>query len=145
MSDPLALIAGWARSAVAPHGGAFRSLQAHELAAPVVQALLARAGIPAQAVDAVVLGNALGAGGNPARMVALAAGLPERCAAFSVDTQCCSGIDAVSMAVGLMASMLTGMSEPTFELTPLPHFGSALRMKVPPFHSPILPVSKSIS
>lgn len=104
MSDPTALIGAWARSAVAPHGGAFRTLQPHEIAAPVVRALLARAGIGAQTVDAIVLGNALGAGGNPARMVALAAGLPERCAAFSVDTQCCSGVDAVSMAVGLLAS-----------------------------------------
>lgn len=104
MSDPLALIAGWARSAVAPHGGAFRALQAHEIGAPVLQALLQRAGVPAQAVDAVVLGNALGAGGNPARMLALAGGLPERCAAFSIDSQCCSGIDALSMAVGLLAS-----------------------------------------
>lgn len=104
MSDPAALIAAWARSAVAPHGGAFHALQPHDIAAPVVRALLARAGISPQEVDAVVLGNALGAGGNPARMVALAAGLSERCAAFSVDTQCCSGIDAVSMAVGLLAS-----------------------------------------
>ncbi len=104
MSEPLALIAAWARSAVAPHGGALAALHAHQIAAPVVQALLARAGIAAQAVDAIVLGNALGAGGNPARMVALAAGLPERCAAFSVDTQCCAGLDAVSMAVGLLAS-----------------------------------------
>jgi acetyl-CoA C-acetyltransferase len=104
MPDPTALIGAWARSAVAPHGGAFRTLHPHEIAAPVVRALLARAGIGVQAVDAIVLGNALGAGGNPARMVALAAGLPERCAAFSVDTQCCSGIDAVSMAVGLLAS-----------------------------------------
>ena len=104
MSDPTALIAAWARSAVAPHGGAFNTLQPHDIAVPVLRALLERAGISPQAVDAVVLGNALGAGGNPARMLALAAGLPERCAAFSVDTQCCSGIDAVSMAVGLLAS-----------------------------------------
>ena len=104
MPDPLALIAGWVRSAVAPHGGAFRALQPHQIAAPVLRALLQRVGVPAQAVDAVVLGNALGAGGNPARMLALASGLPERCAAFSIDTQCCSGIDAVSMAVGLLAS-----------------------------------------
>lgn len=104
MSEPLALIATWARSAVAPHGGAFRALQAHEIAAPVLQALLARAGLAPEAVDAVVLGNALGAGGNPARMLALAAGLPARCAAFSVDTQCCAGIDAFSLAVGLLAS-----------------------------------------
>ena len=104
MSDPTALIAAWARSAVASHGGAFNTLQPHDIAAPVVRALLGRAGIRPQAVDAVVLGNALGAGGNPARMLALVAGLAERCAAFSVDTQCCAGLDAVSMAVGLLAS-----------------------------------------
>lgn len=104
MPDSPALIAGWARSAVAPHGGAFRHLQAHEIGAPVLQALLQRAGIPASAVDAVVLGNALGAGGNPARMVAQAAGLPDQCAAFSIDTQCCAGLDAVAVAAGLLAS-----------------------------------------
>lgn len=98
------LIAGWARSAVVPHGGAFGLLHAHEMAAPVVQAMLARAGISPQVVDAVLVGNALGAGGNPARMVALAANLPERCAALSVDTQCCSGLDAVSMGAALIAS-----------------------------------------
>jgi acetyl-CoA C-acetyltransferase len=70
----------------------------------VLRELLKRAGVPALAVDALVLGNALGAGGNPARMLALASGLPDRCAAFSIDTQCCSGVDAVSMAVGLLAS-----------------------------------------
>ncbi len=104
MHSPAALIAGWARSAVAPHGGAFGALQAHEIAAPVIQALLKSAGISPQNVDAVVIGNALGAGGNPARLVALAAGLPDACAAFSIDTQCCSGLDAVAMAVGLIAS-----------------------------------------
>jgi acetyl-CoA C-acetyltransferase len=104
MPDRTALIAGWARSAVAPHGGAFGALHPHEIAAPVLRAMLARAGVDPHAIDAVVVGNALGAGGNPARMIALASGLPERCAAFSIDTQCCSGIDAVSMAVGLLAT-----------------------------------------
>jgi acetyl-CoA C-acetyltransferase len=104
MSERPALIAAWARSAVAPHGGAFRALQPHDIAAPVVRALLKRAGIDPQVVDAIVVGNALGAGGNPARMVALAAGLPRTCASFSVDTQCCSGLDAVALGVGLLAS-----------------------------------------
>jgi acetyl-CoA C-acetyltransferase len=98
------LIIAWARSAVAPVGGAFRGLHAHEIGAPVLKSLLQRAGISPEAVDAVVIGNALGAGGNPARMLALAAGLPDRCAALSVDTQCCSGLDAIAMAVGLLAS-----------------------------------------
>ncbi|HVR51089.1 MAG TPA: acetyl-CoA C-acyltransferase [Pseudorhodoferax sp.] len=94
----------WARSAVQPRAGALAELAAHEIGAPVVRALLARSGIAAAAVDALVCGNALGAGGNPARMVALAAGLPDRVAAFSVDTQCCSGLDAVAMGAGLIAS-----------------------------------------
>lgn len=102
--DNAPVIAGWARSAVASHGGAFRALSAHDIAAPVLQALLARAGIDPAAVDAVVAGNALGAGGNPARLLTLAAGLPERCAAYSIDTQCCSGLDAVAVAAGLLSS-----------------------------------------
>ncbi|QXZ10862.1 thiolase family protein [Comamonas sp. Y33R10-2] len=97
-------IIAWSRSPVAPVGGALSHLQAHEIAAPVLQALLAQTGLPAQAVDAVVLGNAMGAGGNPARLLALAAGLPDSCAAHSVDTQCCSGLDAIAMAVGLLQS-----------------------------------------
>ena len=94
----------WARSPVAPVGGALSHLHSHELAAPVLAALLAQTGLPAQAIDAVVLGNALGAGGNPARMLALAAGLPDACAAHTIDTQCCSGLDAIAMAVGLLQS-----------------------------------------
>lgn len=104
MPEPLALIPAWARCAVAPLGGALGQCAPHELAAPVVQGLLRRAGLPSQAVDAVVAGNALGAGGNPARLVALAAGLPERVATYSVDTQCCAGLDAVALGVGLIAS-----------------------------------------
>ena len=99
-----ALIAAWARSAVVPREGAFKALQAHDIAAPVLLALLQRAGLDAACVDAVVLGNGLGAGGNPARLLALHAGLPERCAAYTVDTQCCAGLDAVALGVGLIAS-----------------------------------------
>ncbi|MEJ8810728.1 thiolase family protein [Variovorax ureilyticus] len=104
MTPDAPVLLAWARSAVVPRGGALACLAAHEIAAPVVRALLARGGIGASAVDAVVCGNALGAGGNPARMVALAAGLPDGTAAFSVDTQCCSGLDAVAMGAGLIAS-----------------------------------------
>ncbi|MBS7776587.1 thiolase family protein [Acidovorax sp. CCYZU-2555] len=104
MSAAAIPVIAWARSPVAPVGGALAQLQSHELAAPLVQALLARAGLRADAVDAVVLGNALGAGGNPARMLALAAGLRETSAAYTVDTQCCAGLDAITLACGLLAS-----------------------------------------
>lgn len=109
MPAPAALILGWARSAVAPRGGAFACLQPHEIAAPVIRELLARARVPAEAVDAVVAGNALGAGGNPARMAALAAGLGDACAAHSVDSQCCAGLDAVGLVVGLLCSGQAGV------------------------------------
>ena len=98
------LISAWARSAVVPVEGAFRALHAHDIAAPIVQTLLQRAGVPASAVDALVMGNALGAGGNPARMAALAAGLPDHCPAFTIDSQCCSGLDAVGTAANMIAS-----------------------------------------
>ncbi len=104
MPTPTPLIAAWARSAVVPRDGAFKALHAHDIAAPVVQALLERAGLEASAVDALIMGNALGAGGNPARMLALHAGLPQTCAAFTIDTQCCAGLDAISMGLGLITS-----------------------------------------
>jgi acetyl-CoA C-acetyltransferase len=104
MPTPHPLIAAWARSAVVPRNGAFKALHAHEIAAPVLHALLARTGLAAHAVDAVVMGNALGAGGNPARMLALHAGLSQHCGAYTIDTQCCAGLDAVAMGAALIAS-----------------------------------------
>ncbi|MGY0193760.1 acetyl-CoA C-acyltransferase [Leptothrix sp. BB-4] len=101
------LIVDALRSAVAPVGGAFAALSAHELGAPVLRALLARAGLGpdrAGAVDHVLIGNALGAGGNPARLIALAAGLPDAVAALSIDSQCDAGLDAVTLAASLIAS-----------------------------------------
>lgn len=86
------------RTAVAPRDGAFRHLEAHELAAPVIQAVLTDAGIAPGEIEDVILGNALYGGGNPARMAALAAGLPDRVPALTLDTQCCGGLDAVLLA-----------------------------------------------
>ena len=99
-----AVILGWGRSAVTPLGGALSQLQPHEIAAPVVQGILQRFGIPLNAIDAVIAGNAMGAGGNPARMLALAAGFDDRTPALSVDSQCCAGLDAIALAHGMLAS-----------------------------------------
>ena len=92
------------RTAVVPRGGAFAALSIESLAAPVLRAVLADAGIPEDAVDEVIVSNALGAGGNPARRVALAAGLPERVAGLSIDRQCAGGLDAVLLARALVQS-----------------------------------------
>ncbi len=92
------------RTAVAPRGGALSTLSLHELAAPVVKACLAQSGIDVAQVDEIIVGNALGAGGNPARVIALAAGLPESVAGLSLDRQCCSGLDALLIADSMIQS-----------------------------------------
>lgn len=90
------------RTAVAPRAGAFASCELHDLAAPVIAALLADAGIDRDHVGELIAANALGAGGNPARSIALAAGLPERVAGLTIDRQCCGGLDAVLLARALV-------------------------------------------
>ncbi|MBC7480105.1 MAG: thiolase family protein [Pseudorhodobacter sp.] len=92
------------RTAAAPRGGAFRRLDLTDLAVPVVQACLADAGISADEVDEVIVANALGGGGNVARLVALASGLPERVAGLTIDRQCAGGLDAVLLARALVES-----------------------------------------
>jgi acetyl-CoA C-acetyltransferase len=99
-----AYIAAACRSPIAPRGGALAALSLQELAAPVLVHALQLAGLCAQDVDEVILSNALGAGGNPARIVALAAGLPEHVAGLSIDRQCAGGLDAVLLARMMIAS-----------------------------------------
>jgi acetyl-CoA C-acetyltransferase len=90
------------RTAVMPRGGGFAALRVEDMAAPVIAALLADAGFAPEAVDEVISADALGAGGNPARRIALAAGLPERVAGLSIDRQCAGGLDAIALAVALV-------------------------------------------
>jgi acetyl-CoA C-acetyltransferase len=92
------------RTAVVPHGGAFARLSIEDLGAPVVRALLAQAGLGADQVDEVIVANALGAGGNPARRVALAAGLDMRVAGLTIDRQCAGGLDAILLAHAMVQS-----------------------------------------
>lgn len=92
------------RTAVIPRGGAFARQSLEDLAAPVIAALLTDAGLGPASVDEVICSNALGAGGNPARRVALAAGLPARVAGLSTDRQCAGGLDAIGLAAALVAS-----------------------------------------
>ncbi|MBR1217042.1 thiolase family protein [Bradyrhizobium sp. U87765 SZCCT0131] len=86
------------RTAVAPRNGAFAAVEPAVLADAVIRAVCADAGIAAADIDEVVLGNALYGGGNPARVAALLAGLPEAMPASTIDTQCCAGLDAILMA-----------------------------------------------
>lgn len=86
------------RTAVVPANGAFATLPFHTLAAPVIQHCLNSAYLDPIQVDELIVGNALGAGGNPARLCALAANLPETVAGLTIDRQCVSGLDAILLA-----------------------------------------------
>ena len=92
------------RSPIVPRGGALAHLQPHALAAPVLAAALADAGISADQVGELIVSNALGAGGNIARLVALGAGWPQRIAGLSIDRQCAGGLDALTLADALIRS-----------------------------------------
>ncbi|MEM6303717.1 MAG: acetyl-CoA C-acyltransferase [Pseudomonadota bacterium] len=99
-----AYITAACRSAVMPRDGGFAALSIEELAAPVIQSVIARAGVDPCQVDELILSNALGAGGNPARRAALAAGLPQCVAGLSIDRQCAGGLDAILLARAMVSS-----------------------------------------
>ncbi|MEV7997666.1 thiolase family protein [Pseudarthrobacter oxydans] len=92
------------RTPVCRTNGALRSLRAHELLAPVLRELLAETGTEPGRVTDVVIGNAVGGGGNVARLALLEAGLPVSVPGITVDRQCGSGLDAVVLASRLVAA-----------------------------------------
>ena len=102
-SERVFIIAG-KRSAVAPRFGAFASLRYYDLAAQVVIDTLKDAKIDKLEVDELIVSNALGAGGNPARMVSLEAKLNLSVGGVSIDRQCCGGMDAISIGTDLIKS-----------------------------------------
>ncbi|MGE3229205.1 MAG: thiolase family protein [Hyphomicrobium sp.] len=91
------------RSALGRVGGLHRNRRLADLAAPIVEAVLADAKLMPGDVDELIAGNAT-EGGNPARLISLAAGLPDTVAALSIDRQCASGLDAIIAAVRLVQS-----------------------------------------
>lgn len=92
------------RTPVCRSNGALHHLRAHELLAPVLRRLLVETGLAPAAVDDVVMGNAVGGGGNVARFAALEAGLPVSVPGMTVDRQCGSGLDAIVLASKLVAA-----------------------------------------
>jgi acetyl-CoA C-acetyltransferase len=102
MSKGTAIILAARRTAIGRAGGLHRARTLADLAAPLVRAVLADARVQPSDVGEVILGNAAGSGGNPARLIALAAGLPETVPAMTVDRQCASGLDAIVAAARLI-------------------------------------------
>jgi acetyl-CoA C-acetyltransferase len=87
------------RTPVGRFQGALADLSAIDLGAIAVGEVVRRAGIDADAVDECVMGCviAAGLGQNPARQVALRAGLPDSVSAFTINMVCGSGLRAVAL------------------------------------------------
>ncbi|MDQ3403959.1 MAG: acetyl-CoA C-acetyltransferase [Actinomycetota bacterium] len=85
------------RTPVGRLGGSLKSVQAHELAAAVISALMERTGLPGAAVDEVILGQSYPSGEAPAigRIAALDAGLPVETGGTQIDRRCGSGLQAI--------------------------------------------------
>ncbi|HLE97691.1 MAG TPA: acetyl-CoA C-acetyltransferase [Candidatus Thermoplasmatota archaeon] len=94
------VLAGAVRTPIGKFLGGLKDVPAPELGAVVAKEALARAHVAPGDVDEVVLGEVLqaGVGQNPARQVALKAGLPPSVAAFTVNKVCGSSLKAVMLA-----------------------------------------------
>ncbi len=87
------------RTPVGAFGGVFRELPVSVLAARVVGELMARTGLPGEAVEDVILGQGYANGEAPAlgRVAALDAGLGVEVPGLQVDRRCGAGLQAVTL------------------------------------------------
>ncbi|GIR77323.1 MAG: acetyl-CoA acetyltransferase [Methanobacteriota archaeon] len=99
---PTPVICSVARTPIGRFMGAFSSLSAVDLGVVAVSGVMERVGLdPASGlVDEVIMGQVLqaGAGQNPARQVALGAGLPVSTPAMTVNKVCGSSLKAIMVA-----------------------------------------------
>ena len=103
--DPI-VIAGIARTPMGGFQGDLKSVTAPELGAVAISAALARAGVPADEVDEVLMGCVLpaGQGQAPARQASIGAGLPHATGATTINKMCGSGMKAAMLAHDLIAA-----------------------------------------
>jgi 3-oxoadipyl-CoA thiolase len=96
-----AVVLAAVRTPIGRYGGALSGTRPDDLAALVIGAAVARAGVPVEQIEDVYFGAANQAGEdnrNVARMAALLAGLPDSVAGVTVNRLCASGLAAVVSA-----------------------------------------------
>jgi acetyl-CoA C-acetyltransferase len=93
------IVAG-ARTPIGTLLGGLADLSGTDLGGLAIAEALARSGVPAGEVDAVVMGNVVQAGGgpNPARRAAVAGGLPFGVPATTINKLCLSGLASIAYA-----------------------------------------------
>jgi acetyl-CoA C-acetyltransferase len=102
--DPV--IVAMKRSPVGDYGGGLKALLAHRLAAQVMEAVLAQAGLDPALLDDVILGDCIQRSdeSNTARVAALAAGIPDHVPGTTVQRECSSAMQALGMAASAIRS-----------------------------------------
>lgn len=100
MSDNHAYIVAAKRSAIGRYLGGLAKLSAMQIGGQVAKAALDEAKVPGDAIDEVYVGQVIqaGCGQNPARQVALAAGIDDRISCTTVNKVCGSGLQSVMFA-----------------------------------------------
>src|SRR5437763_7251486 len=96
---------GAARTAVGKFGGTLAKMPASELGALVIRDVLKRAGVAAEQVSEVIMGQVLtaGVGQNPARQAAMKAGVPYMVPAMTINKVCGSGLQAAMLGAQAIA------------------------------------------
>ena len=99
------VIVGAARTPQGRLKGQLAPLTAVQLGSAAISGALEKGGIPADAVDAVLVGQVLaaGAGQNPARQAAVGAGIPWHVHAGSINKVCLSGLTAIIDGARMLA------------------------------------------
>ena len=105
MSDPVVIVSA-ARTPIGGLLGDLSSLAAWQLGAVAIQAAVARAGVPDDAIDEVLMGNCLmaGQGQAPARQAMRHAGLPDGAGAVTLSKMCGSGMRAMMFGHDMLAA-----------------------------------------
>lgn len=116
-----AIIVATARTPIAKAmRGAFNDLKTPSMSAIAIRAAVERAGIEPAQIEDLVLGTAMQSGTaaiNPARLSALAAGLPVSVSGQTIDRQCASGLMAIAIAAkqimvdGMLATVGAGQEQ----------------------------------
>jgi acetyl-CoA C-acetyltransferase len=98
------VIASAVRTPIGSFGGALSGLSAVELGRIAAVEAIKRAGITADMVEEVLVGNILsaGLGQNVARQIGIHAGIPETAPAMTINQLCGSGLRAVMLASQLI-------------------------------------------
>ncbi|MGH3362173.1 MAG: acetyl-CoA C-acyltransferase, partial [Nocardioides sp.] len=98
-SGPNVIVAG-ARTPIGRLLGGLKGQSAADLGGVAIKGALEKSGVTGEQVDYVIMGQVIqaGAGQNPARTAAVAAGIPMTIPSITINKVCLSGLNAIAMA-----------------------------------------------